>query len=189
MKHYSLCSQKLNEGTSRLSLQCRCPVKKKIDLDEPTLFKISCIWNGCLNLSGVTLFLAGYLQCMKLNCVWVSHVWSILCPQVDTLEEAESQRKTEEEVTEPQPMVFGRFTEGHTIVVMSCSTYICLCLSAFDEKKMADGIEIQNELMCADWVSKAYCMSGNIHVFPCFLQTNSNQTLRADLLFPFIILC
>lgn len=34
------------------------------------------------------------------------------CPQVDKLEEAESQRKTEEEVTEPQAMVFGRFTDG-----------------------------------------------------------------------------
>lgn len=34
----------------------------------------------------------------------------LYCPQVDKLEEAESQRKTEEEVTEPQPMVFGRFT-------------------------------------------------------------------------------
>lgn len=31
--------------------------------------------------------------------------------QVDKLEEAESQRKTEEEVTEPQAMVFGRFTQ------------------------------------------------------------------------------
>lgn len=30
---------------------------------------------------------------------------------MDKLEEAESQRKTEEEVTEPQPMVFGRFTK------------------------------------------------------------------------------
>lgn len=34
----------------------------------------------------------------------------LCCPQVDKLEEAESQRKTEEEVTEPQPMVFGMFT-------------------------------------------------------------------------------
>lgn len=32
--------------------------------------------------------------------------------QVDKLEEAESQRKTEEEVTEPQAMVFGRFARG-----------------------------------------------------------------------------
>lgn len=32
------------------------------------------------------------------------------CPQVDKLEEAESQRQTEEEVTEPQPMVFGRLS-------------------------------------------------------------------------------
>lgn len=38
----------------------------------------------------------------------------ICCRQVDKLEEAESQRKTEEEVTEPQPMVFGRFTKGRT---------------------------------------------------------------------------
>lgn len=29
---------------------------------------------------------------------------------MDKLEEAESQRKTEEEVTEPQPMVFGRLS-------------------------------------------------------------------------------
>lgn len=35
----------------------------------------------------------------------------LCCRQVDKLEEAESQRKTEEEVTEPQPMVFGRFTK------------------------------------------------------------------------------
>lgn len=59
---------------------------------------------------------AGYLQCMKsdffsLQCIAVSDCSSFLCcPQVDKLEEAESQRKTEEEVTEPQPMVFGRFT-------------------------------------------------------------------------------
>lgn len=39
------------------------------------------------------------------------HLCSYLCcPQVDKLEEAESQRKTEEEVTEPQPMVFGRLS-------------------------------------------------------------------------------
>lgn len=31
---------------------------------------------------------------------------------MDKLEEAESQRKTEEEVTEPQPMVFGRLNCG-----------------------------------------------------------------------------
>lgn len=30
------------------------------------------------------------------------------CPQVDKLETAESQRQSEEEVTEPQPMVFGK---------------------------------------------------------------------------------
>lgn len=39
------------------------------------------------------------------------HLCSYLCcPQVDKLEEAESQRTTEEEVTEPQPMVFGRLS-------------------------------------------------------------------------------
>lgn len=46
----------------------------------------------------------------------------ICCRQVDKLEEAESQRKTEEEVTEPQPMVFGRFTK-------SWSGGICIRLS------------------------------------------------------------
>lgn len=33
---------------------------------------------------------------------------SLCCPQVDKLDEADSQRKTEEEVTEPQPIVFGQ---------------------------------------------------------------------------------
>lgn len=37
------------------------------------------------------------------------HFWSLCCPQVDKLEEEESQRKTEEEVTEPQPIVFGKW--------------------------------------------------------------------------------
>lgn len=45
------------------------------------------------------------------------------CPQLDKLEEAESQRKTEEEVTEPQPMVFGRFPEGLNVLVsITCTS-------------------------------------------------------------------
>lgn len=41
----------------------------------------------------------------------LSHLCASLWrPQVDKLEEAESQRQTEEEVTEPQPMVFGRLS-------------------------------------------------------------------------------
>lgn len=58
----------------------------------------------------------GYLQCMKSDVLLfcgeheraTSHLSCLCCPQVDKLEEAESQRKTEEEVTEPQPMVFGQ---------------------------------------------------------------------------------
>lgn len=56
---------------------------------------------------------------------------------MDKLEEAESQRKTEEEVTEPQSMVFGRFTkEGQTIVIskwenvsVSCTIYLSVSLN------------------------------------------------------------
>lgn len=43
--------------------------------------------------------------------------------QVDKLEEAESQRKTEEEVTEPQPMVFGRFTRGRHNLLTQCERF------------------------------------------------------------------
>lgn len=49
----------------------------------------------------------------SVQCVSDPHLicpLSFVSPQVDKLDEAENQRKTEEEVTEPQPMVFGRFT-------------------------------------------------------------------------------
>lgn len=69
---------------------------------------------------------------------------------MDKLEEAESQRKTEEEVTEPQPMVFGRFTEdGQTIVIskwenISVSCTIYLSVSRNLGRKIALCFEIQH---------------------------------------------
>lgn len=55
------------------------------------------------------------------------HLCSYLCcPQVDKLEEAESQRKTEEEVTEPQPMVFGRSSsQVKPGIVLQLSIMLC----------------------------------------------------------------
>lgn len=60
------------------------------------------MWNWLLHFEGSS----------ACDCPPLISAFPFVSSQVDKLEEAESQRKTEEEVTEPQAMVFGRFTRG-----------------------------------------------------------------------------
>ncbi len=138
-------------GTQLWSLQCRCPAKiyfsKHSFIDRRHWFN----WSDQDKSRNLHLkSMLGFCRIptmyeIRLSLWSMCHVSSFLCcPQVDKLEEAESQRKTEEEVTEPQPMVFGRFTGStppwgaQTIVVLklekialccenSCSIYLSVC--------------------------------------------------------------
>lgn len=63
----------------------------------------------------------------------------LCCLQVDKLEEAESERKTEEEVTEPQAMVFGMYAGSKSpqktddcekmACIKNCINYLSVILS------------------------------------------------------------
>lgn len=146
---------------------------------------------------------AGYLQCVRSDfvlfstaCEWpTSDLSSFLCcPQVDKLEEAESQRKTEEEVTEPQPMVFGRFTGSVTpwgdrlcdslnwrklppaVKTAGCELqYLCLCLLNTSEKQLVV-LKVSINQTCTYWMTvivtqftKNSSMQPNVS--PCGRQT------------------